>query len=288
VKYAFIEKHRKTWPIELLCGVLQVARSGFYAWRQGPVSGREGWRERVVLAMRRIELDHHRRYGSPRMHRELLAQGHVCCENTVARLMKAHGIKAKTHRRYRVHTTDSNHDHPIAPNRLERLFRQDQPDKAWVGDITYVPTREGWLYVAVVLDLFSRRVVGWSTGATLEATLAIQALKMAVAQRRPEAGLVVHTDRGVQYACRAYREVLKGHGLVASMSRRGDCYDNAVAESFNKTLKSELVMDCDYATREAGTSSLFAFLELYYNRQRRHSTLGYQSPEAFEARHSCA
>jgi len=285
VKYAFIQKHRRTWCTTLLCRVLEVARSGFYARRQLADSKRGRWREALTAGIRRIVLENHQRYGSPRIHRELLAQGHACCVNTVASLMKAHGIKAKTHRRYRVHTTDSHHEHPLAPNRLDRVFQQRQRDRAWVGDITYVPTREGWLYVAVVLDLFSRRVVGWATAGTLEATLAIDALKMALRRRHPRKGLLVHTDRGVQYACGAYRTILQAHGLVASMSRRGNCYDNAVAESFHKTLKSELVRDADYATRESGTGSIFEFIEVYYNRQRRHSTLGYLSPEAFEAEH---
>jgi putative transposase len=285
VKYAFIEKHQGFWPAQTLCRMLQVARSGYYAWQKTLPGQTALWREDLVCAIRRIFLESRRTYGSPRVYQELLAQGHACCVNTVAKVMKAHGIKARTHRRYRVQTTDSNHDQPIAPNRLDRVFTQARRDKAWVGDITYVPTREGWLYVAVVLDLFSRKVVGWATGSTLAATLAVDALNMALLQRQPAAGLLVHTDRGVQYACGAYREVLAAHGLIASMSRRGNCYDNSVAESFNKTLKSELVIDADYATREQGTSSIFQFIELHYNRQRRHSTLGYLSPEAFEAQH---
>jgi len=285
VKYPFIEIHQGFWGAQKLCRILAVARSGYYAWQKALPGPRDSRRETLLYAIRRIFLESRRTYGSPRVHQELLAQGYACCVNTVAGLMKAHGIKARTHRKYRVQTTDSNHDQPIAPNRLDRVFTQAQRDRAWVGDITYVPTKEGWLYVAVVLDLFSRKVVGWATGSTLKATLAIDALKMALQQRQPSPGLLVHTDRGVQYACGAYREVLAAHGLVASMSRRGNCYDNSVAESFNKTLKSELVVEEDYATREEGTSSIFQFIETHYNRQRRHSTLGYLSPEAFEDKH---
>jgi transposase InsO family protein len=285
VRYAFIRHHRRIWPVALLCRLLQVTRSGYYAWRVRPVSPTRRWRTALLSGIRRIHLASRRTYGSPRVYRELIAQGHSCCVNSVARLMKVHEIRAKTKRRFRVKTTDSKHPYPVAPNRLERCFRQEAPNRAWVGDITYVATREGWLYVAVVLDLFSRRVIGWAFGATLEATLATQALQMAIKSRAPAEGMLMHTDRGVQYACRAYQEMLAEHRLTCSMSRPGNCYDNAVSESFYKTLKVELVNDECYATRNDARSSIFEYIEGFYNRQRLHSALGYLSPEAFEAGH---
>jgi transposase InsO family protein len=286
VKYAFIQKHQKTWPVGVLCRVLEVARSGFYAWKHNHPSARTLWLRERLCALRRIHIESRRTYGSPRMHRELLAQGLCCCVNTVAKLMKISGIAAKTKRRFVVRTTDSNHDQPIAANVLDRQFNPQAPDVAWAGDITYVPTGEGWLFVAVVLDLFSRRVIGWASSSGLQATLAIEALQRAIESRLPGGRLVAHSDRGVQYASAAYRQLLRAHGLTASMSRRGNCYDNAVAESFHKTLKTELVYHEKYATRQEARSSIFEYIELFYNRQRRHSSLGYMSPVAFEAKHA--
>lgn len=283
MKYAFIEKHRRIWPAACLCRKLGAARSGYYAWRQRASSRRQCWREQLVTRIRRIHLESRQTYGSPRVHRELAAQGIGCCVNTVAKVMKAHGIGGRTRRRFRVGTTDSRHEHPVAANLLDRRFHWPAPDRAWAGDITYVPTGEGWLYLAVVVDLCSRRVIGWAFGVTLEATLAIEALTMALQQRRPVAGLLMHSDRGVQYACRAYRELLERHQVTCSMSRRGNCFDNAAMESFYKTLKVELVNDAHYPNRSEAISSIFQYIEGFYNRQRRHSTLGYQSPEAFEA-----
>ena len=281
MKYAFIRAHRRIWPQRLLCGMLEVARSGYYAWTRR--RRRQEKHRRLHAAMHRIFLESRRTYGSPRLHRELLAQGYRCCVNSVARWMKEQHLRAKTQRRFRIKTTDSNHDQPIAPHHLQRRFHQERADRVWVSDISYVPTREGWLFVAVLLDLFSRRVIGWSMGAGLESTLAIGALEMALRRRKPEAGLMIHSDRGVQYASAAYRQVLARHGAIASMSRRGNCYDNAVMESFYKTLKSELVNHEKYATREQARQSIFEYIEVFYNRRRLHSALGYLSPEAFEA-----
>jgi transposase InsO family protein len=283
VKYAFIREHQRIWPASVLCRVLEVARSGFYAWRRLGPSARALWRQERLCAMKRIHIESRRTYGSPRMHQELLSQGLACCKNSVAKLMKQAGIAAKTHRRFVVRTTDSNHDQPIAQNVLDRKFDPPAPERAWAGDITYVPTDEGWLFVAVVLDLFSRRVIGWGSAAGLHATLAIEALEQALLNRQGSGELVAHSDRGVQYASAAYRELLLAHGLTASMSRRGNCYDNAVVESFHKTLKTELVYHQRYATRQEAVSSIFEYIEVFYNRQRRHSSLGYLSPEAFEA-----
>jgi putative transposase len=286
VKYAFIRSHRRIWPAQVLCRILQVARSGYYAWTvKRRRSRRRDKRARMYSAMRRVFLESRRTYGSPRVHKELLAQGYACCVNSVARWMKAHELRAKTQRRFRVKTTDSRHDEPIAANHLRRRFQQPAANRVWVSDISYVPTQEGWLFVAVMLDLFSRRVIGWSMGEGLAAPLVTEALKMALRRRSPEAGLMIHSDRGVQYACGAYRKLLEHHEVIGSMSRRGNCYDNAVMESFYKTLKSELVYHEKYQTREEARQSIFEYIEVFYNRQRRHSALGYLSPEAFEAGH---
>lgn len=222
-------------------------------------------------------------YGSPRVYQELKAQGQSVCENTVARLMKEHGIRSVVRRRFRVRTTDSAHAHPLAPNLLGRHFEQDLPDRAWAADITYVPTQEGWLYLACVIDLCSRKVVGWSMADHLRAELCTGALEMAIARRKPGEGLLHHSDRGVQYACGEYRELLENHGIRCSMSNKGDCWDNAVMESFFKTLKAELVYQNDYPTREQARRSIFEYIEVFYNRERRHSSLGYKSPAEFEA-----
>jgi transposase InsO family protein len=217
------------------------------------------------------------------VYQALKARGEPVCENTVARVMREEGIRSIVRRRFRVRTTDSSHGHPVAPNVLGRAFDQPAADRAWAADITYVPTGEGWLYLAAVIDLCSRRVVGWSMGASLKAELCTEALEMAVRGRRPAAGLVHHSDRGCQYACGLYRRLLEAGGIVCSMSAAGDCYDNAVMESFFKTLKVELVYHRDYRTRAEAAQSIFEFIEVFYNRRRLHSSLGYVSPEQFEA-----
>jgi transposase InsO family protein len=225
------------------------------------------------------------------VYQELKATEVPCCENTVARLMRERGIRSVVRRRFRVRTTDSTHAHPVAPNVLGRDFAAAAPDRKWAADITYVPTGEGWLYLAAVIDLCSRKVVGWAMGESLKADLCEEALAMALGRRRPGAGLIHHSDRGVQYACGLYRRLLEANGMVCSMSGRGDCYDNAVAESFFKTLKVELVYQQPrqpggfngYATRAEARRSVFEYIEVFYNRRRLHSSLGYKSPEAYEA-----
>lgn len=223
-------------------------------------------------------------YGSPRVHAELVCDGIRCGKKRVERLMREDGLVAVRPKRFRT-TTDSDHGYRIAPNLLERNFGLEEiggPDRVWASDITYVPTREGWLYLAAVLDLGSRRVVGWSMRQTLEAEIATDALQMALAGRNPEPGLIHHSDRGVQYACHAYRELLDEHGIRASMSRKGDCWDNAVAESFFATLEWELIQQSDWHTRAEARRSIFGYIEAWYNRRRRHSTLGYLSPAEYE------
>ena len=282
--FRFIDEHRDRFPVRVLCGVLGVSRSGYYAHRRRPVSARARRREELAAEIARVHAQHRRVYGSPRVHRALLAGGRAVCRNTVARVMKSLGIKARTHRRFRVRTTDSAHACPVAANTLDRRFRVRELDRVWVSDITYIPTGEGFLYLAAVMDLCSRRIVGWSMGATLQASLACEAFTMAVRGRRPPRGLLHHSDRGVQYACAQYRRLLELHGVEMSMSRAGDCYDNAVQESFWGKLKTELVHHEHFATRDRARAAIFDYIEVFCNRRRMHSTLGYLSPEQFEAR----
>ena len=231
-----------------------------------------------------IELSHKasdRTYGSPRVHEDLQEQGIRCGRKRVARLMRENGIRAKQARRFKA-TTDSDHNDPVAPNLLDREFHVDVPDRVWVADLTYIWTREGWLYLAVILDLFSRRVVGWSMSRRITSQLTLEALSVALWSRKPSPGLLHHSDRGSQYTCGDYRDVLDEHGVLCSMSRKGDCWDNAVAESFFKTLKVERVNDRDYWTREEAQTDIIDYIERFYNRKRRHSYLGYVSPVEYE------
>jgi len=286
VTFAWIEERRAEWPVMHMCRVLEVSRSGFYAWRSREPSETEVRREELIEQVKEIHVEVKGRYGSPRMHAELVARGHACCVNAVARVMREAGIEAKTKRKFR-QTTDSNHPHPVAENVLDREFDPGEPNASWVADVTYVPTREGWLYLAVVVDLFSRMVVGWSMAATMTSRLVVDALEMALA-RRPRGGsdLVAHSDRGSQYASEHYRRRLSEERIACSMSRRGNCWDNAPMESFFASLKKELVHDEDYATRDEATASIFEYIEAFYNRVRRHSTLGYVAPAEFERMHN--
>ena len=283
MRFAFVRDHRRRWPVEVLCDVLKVSRSGFYAWLRRPPSRSAERRLELTAVIRQVHEESRRIYGSPRVHQELTRRGVDCCENTAAGLMRDHGIRARTRRRFVPRTTDSRHARPIAENVLARDFTPDRRDAAWAADITYIPTAEGWLYLAVVLDLFSRRIVGWSAADHLRAELCVSAMEMALGRRRPAGGLLHHSDRGVQYASEAFRAVLAGRGIEPSMSRRGDCWDNAVAESFFATLKKELTHHESYATREEARRSLFEYIEVFYNRARLHSTLGYMSPADYEA-----
>lgn len=284
MKYAVMAAHRQEFPVGLMCRVLQVSRSGFYAWvRRGP-SARARQEEKLRAAVRRVFRENHGRYGSPRVWRELRAQGIRASERRVERLMREEGLRARARRRF-VGTTDSRHEERVAANELDRRFAVEAaegPDRVWVSDITYLWTAEGWLYLAVVLDLATRRVVGWGMGTTLETSLVLRALRMALRRRRPPAGLLHHSDRGCQYASAAYRAALAAAGIRASMSRAGDCWDNAVAESFFATLKWELVRRCRWATRAEARSAVFEYIEAWYNRRRRHSSLGYVSPAEYE------
>ena len=284
--FAWIDERKTEWPVTTLCRVLEVSRAGYYAWRSRTPSATEARRETLTEQVTQIHAEVKARYGSPRMHAELVDRGHECCVNTVARVMREAGIAAKTERKFR-QTTDSNHPHPVAENILNREFEPGEPNASWVADVTYIPTREGWLYLAVVVDLFGRMVVGWSMAATMTSRLVVDALDMAVA-RRPEGSsdLVAHSDRGSQYASEHYRRRLEEERITCSMSRRGNCWDNAPMESFFASLKKELVHDEDYATRDEATASIFEYIEAFYNRVRRHSALGYVAPAEFERTHN--
>lgn len=279
--FRFIHQHRTRWPVTAMCDALAVSPAGYYAWRRRPVSDRRQRQDVLTAQIRTVHAQVKGRYGSPRMHAELVSRGHGCCVNTVARLMRRAGIAAKTARKFR-HTTDSNHDRPVADNLLDRQFDPASPNAAWVADITYVPTREGWLYLAAVEDLYSRMVVGWAMAARMASRLVVDALGMAVRRRLPDADLVAHSDRGSQYASEHYQQLLARQGITCSMSRRGDCWDNAPMESFFASLKKELVHHEDYQTREEAQASIFEYIEVFYNRQRRHSKLGFQSPAEYE------
>lgn len=238
-------------------------------------------RDALIVAIKAVHGEVKSRYGSPRIHAELMARGMACCVNTVARLMREKGIAAKTKRKFRC-TTDSNHGHPVAENIVNRQFEPTAIDQTWTADITYVPTGEGWLYLAVVEDLYSRRIVGWSMGTRIDSRLVVDALEMALAGRKPGADLVAHSDRGSQYASEHYQALLARYGITCSMSRRANCWDNAPAESFFASLKKELVHSESYATRADARASLFEYIEVFYNRIRRHSSLGYMSPVEYE------
>ena len=279
--FRFIDEHRQQWPVRLLCEALAVSPAGYYAWRERPVSARQQRQGALRVAIRAIHAEFQARYGSPRVHAELAARGQDCCVNTVARLMRDDGIRAKAARKFRC-TTDSDHDLPVADNLLGRQFDPASPNEAWVADITYIPTREGWLYLAAVEDLYSRRVVGWSMAAHLESRLVVDALALAVERRLPGEGLLAHSDRGSQYAGEHYQSLLARHGITCSMSRRADCWDNAPMESFFASLKKELVHGADFATRAEARAAIVEYIEVFYNTKRRHSSLGYVSPAAYE------
>jgi transposase InsO family protein len=281
VRFAFIAVEKAHFPVRLLCRVLEVSRAGFYAWQDRPPAPRTQADERLGLEIAAIHAESRQRYGSPRVHAELGARGHRTSRKRVARLMRQHGLAGRRRRRFRA-TTDSGHTFPVASNVLARQFAQPAPDLAWVTDITYIATGEGWLYLAVILDLCSRLVVGWAVSERISRELTLTALDMALLRRQPLAGLLHHSDRGSQYASGDYQAVLTDAGIICSMSRRGNCWDNAVAESFFATLKVELVHDATWETRATARAELFEYIEVFYNGQRRHSSLGYLSPRAFE------
>ncbi len=281
MKFDAIEAEKANHAVALMCRALGVSRAGYYASRGRPESERSKTNSHLAAQIRGFYEASGRRYGSPRIHVDLRESGRRVGRHRVARLMRREGLAARRKRRFVV-TTQSNHSQPVARNILRQRFEVQQPDCVWVGDITYLPTVEGWLYLAVLVDLCSRSVVGWAMSDNLDVSLVLAALRMALERRRPAAGLIHHTDRGSQYASQTYRAALSANGLVASMSRPGNCWDNAPAESFFSTLKTELVGDRIFPSRAVARIEVFEYVEVFYNRIRRHSSLGYVSPAAFE------
>lgn len=280
MKHQFIDANRVDYPVRRLCRALRVSVSGYYAACGRPLSARAERQEMLTGRIQAIHTASRATYGAPRVHAELSEQGETCCKNMVARLMRKAGIVPKTVRRFRI-TTDSRNT-KASPNLLGRVFTATKPNQCWLTDITFILTREGWLYLAVILDLHSRAVVGWAMRERLDGKLVMDALGMAL-DRRGAAPDILHSDQGTLYATGIYRALLRERGIRQSMSRKADCWDNAPMESFFHTLKTELVVHCDYQTREQARSSLFEYMEVFYNRQRRHSTLNYASPLNFEA-----
>lgn len=282
MKFRFIQRHAEQYRIKLMCSVLGVSRSGYYAWRRRQPSAREQANRLLRALIWLLYQKSRRTYGYRRIHAALVAQGTPCGKNRVARLMQEEGLQARRRRRYK-RTTQSRHNWPVAPNRLARSFVATGPNRKWVTDITYIRTNEGWLYLSVVLDLYSRLVVGWAMEPYLTDSLTKKALKMALNRRQPQPGLLHHSDRGSQYASASYQNMLSHHDALASMSRTGNVYDNAPMESFFATLKTELIHLRNYVSRRQAKSDIFEYIEVFYNRQRLHSALGYMSPIEFES-----
>lgn len=283
MRYAFIAEQTCHHPVTRLCEVMRVSRRGYYDWLGRPESTRSVANRQLLVEIKVLFVQHREVYGAPRIHAALLQKGYRCSVNRVARLMRVNGLLPKTIRKFRV-TTDSRKSRYSAANILDRQFYAAQPNAKWVADVTYIPTREGWLFLATVLDLYSRKIVGWSMGDRLTSDLAQRALQHAIEARQPEPGLIVHSDRGKEYYAGDYQQLLTRYGLICSMSKRGDCYENAVMESFFHSLKVEEVHHRDFRTRTEAKSTLFDYIELFYNRQRLHSSIGYLSPVTFEER----
>ena len=281
MRFDFIEAHRAMWPLPAMCEALAVSKSGYFAWRDGRESPRRSRDRALTVQIEVIHRESRQTYGSPRVFQELKAKGIALGRKRVERLMKTAGIAVRPLRRF-VTTTQSDHDQPIAPNILQQEFSATAANQRWVTDITYIPTDEGWLFLAAIMDLHSRRIVGWAMQPTMHRSLVLKALDMAVTDRRPSPGLIHHSDRGSQYASEDYRAAMTAQAMVASMSGRACCYDNAAMESFWHTLKNELIHRHRYQTRDEAQRAIFEYIEVFYNRVRRHSSIGYLSPEAFE------
>jgi len=281
MKYLFIKDHRSIFRLEKMCQVLSISKSGYYSWLKRGKSKTQLANKRLLKRIRDIFHNNHQRYGYRRVWFELHLRGIQCSKNRVARLMKAESLKAKRIKRFKI-TTKSKHNLPVAPNLLNKDFVVTAPDRVWVSDITYIWTWEGWMYLAVIIDLYARKVVGWSMNTRINKELVLSALNQAIDRRRPTAGLTFHSDRGSQYASNEVRRMLEKHCMRQSMSRKGDCYDNAVAESFFATLKTELIYPNFFATRLEARSKIFEYIEIYYNRRRIHSYLNYMTPDQFE------
>ncbi len=280
-RYYFIAGHRAQWSVKEMCRVLKVSRGGFYDWQRRSISPRALQTQRLDAAIKELFEASKKRSGSPKITRALQARGWRVSESRVARRMRHLGLRSIVRRRFQV-TTNSKHGYPVAPNLLQRNFTVQRSNQVWVSDLTYLRVGGGWLYLAVFIDLYSRRVVGWALSSSLDHTVVLTALQRAVARRQPPPGLIIHSDRGVQYACTEFTQWLARHGFVQSMSRKGDCWDNAVAESFFHLLKSELAHHCRWLNYQATHRDLFEYIEIFYNRERSHSTLDYLSPDQFE------
>lgn len=276
-----IRTHEDQFPVRMMCRVMRVSSSGYYGWRTRGPSLREQVRKQLDEVVKQAFEAEKGRAGTPRLKRRLTTQGHHAGRHQVAQSLKRQGLRAKAARKYKA-TTNSNHNLPVAPNLLSQDFSADRANQKWVCDITYIATDEGWLYLAVVLDLYSRLVVGWSMSERMPATLVCAALKMAIFKRHRPKGVIVHSDRGSQYCSREHRQLLNEHGLICSMSKKGDCFDNAAMESWNHSLKVEAIHGERFATRDQAKAQVFDYIEVYYNRQRLHSTLDYLSPVEFE------
>jgi putative transposase len=283
VRYQFIQNHQEHYPVQLMCDILEVSRSGYYDWVGRPQSPQAQRRAALAVEVKAAFQGSRQTYGSPRITRELAEGGLKARRNTIAKIMRQEGLLGRMPKRFVPRTTDSTHDHPIAAHSLDREFTAGSGTPAWVSDITYVPTQEGWLYLAAVMDLRTRRIIGWSMAEHMRVELVLDALHMALAKGRTGKALLHHSDRGTQYACGQYRQLLAENGITCSMSRTGNCYDNAVMESFWASLKIEEVYRHDYPNRKQAAAAIFNYIEIFYNRKRRHSALNYLSPEAFEA-----
>jgi putative transposase len=281
VRYQFIRDNQSQFHIEIMCRALDVSRSGFYAWLKRPKSKRAIANDKLLEKIKQAHRKSRKTYGGRRIHKQLVSESENCSKNRVARLMRRYGIIAKTKRKFRA-TTNSKHSLPVAENLLNRQFEVDAPNKVWAADITYIPTDEGWLYLAAVMDLGSKMIVGFSMGERMTKELATEALKRAIRQRKPGKGLLHHSDRGVQYASNDYQDLLTKHGMICSMSRKGDCWDNAAMESFFGSLKMECTHHRRYHSRSEARRDIFYYIEVFYNNERLHSKLGYMSPAQFE------
>ena len=283
MRYRFIDDHRTTGiRVRKLCEVLNVSPSGYYAWRNRPQSQREQKNQQLLTDIRMIHQKSRETYGSPRITQELRSCGEHCGENRVARMMQNNGIRAKTKRQFRIRTTQRRFSDPVAPNLVKQQFVAEHPNQLWSSDITYLWTREGWLYLAVVLDVYSRQIIGYALSSRLTTDLVTEAFTRAVRTRTIAPGLILHSDQGCQYTSTQFQQLLKSYGIRSSMSARGNCYDNAITETFFHTLKTEHIYFEQFTTRKEAELSIFDYIEIFYNRQRRHSSLGYKSPVEFE------
>lgn len=280
--FSLVKQHRDIWPVRVQCKALGVSPSGYYAWLKRQPSKRAVANQNLLSDIRRIHWNSHKRYGSPRVHAALRTEGQRVSRRRVEKLMRLNDLQAISKRRVRITTTDSRHNLPVAPNILDRNFGALAPNQKWLADITYIFTAEGWLYLAAVLDIYSRKIVGWAMRDHMRTELPLAALTMAIQRQRPQPGLIHHSDRGSQYASHDYQRALAAVEITPSMSRKGNCWDNAPMESFFHTLKTELVHHKNYATKEDAKRDLFQYIEGFYNRQRIHSALGYLTPEQME------